>query len=150
MPTVPSPAADLGLLSAEVRALADRAALTDLVSRLARWLDGGGAGDPAPVFADDVRASTPGGEVRGRAAVVAQAQRNHAVPTHHLIGNVLADVEGDVAEVRANVVARFVRAPGDAPGPAELCGRYVLGAERGDDGWRLTSVEVEPVWRREA
>jgi SnoaL-like domain len=149
MPTVPSPVADLDRLGAEVRALSDRAALTDLASRLARWLDGGGAGDPALVFTDDVRASTPGGEVRGRAAVVAQARRNHAVPTHHLIGNVLADVEGDVAEVRANVVAHFVRAPGDAPGPTELCGRYVLGAERIDGRWLLTSVEVEPVWRRE-
>ncbi|WP_445147686.1 nuclear transport factor 2 family protein [Baekduia sp. Peel2402] len=142
-PLSPTPAA----LHAEVRALADRAALTDLVHRLGRWLDGRADGDPARVFTDDVRASTPGGEVRGRDAVVAQARRNHDLPTHHLIGNVLVDVEGDVAEVTANVTAHFVRTEGSAPGPTELGGRYVLGAERLDGRWLLSSVEVEPVWR---
>jgi SnoaL-like domain len=87
--------------------------------------------------------------VRGREAVVAQAQRNHDLPTHHLIANVLVDVEGDVAEVTANVTARFVRAEGSAPGPTQLGGRYVLGAERLDGRWLLSSVEIEPVWRVE-
>jgi SnoaL-like domain len=147
--SLPAPIADdeLGALRAEVRALADRAALTDLAHRLGRWLDGRADGDPARLFTEDVRASTPGGEVRGRAAVVAQARRNHEVPTHHLLGNVLVDVEGDVAEVLANVTAHFVRAAGGADGPTELGGRYVLGAERRDGRWLLTSVEVEPVWR---
>lgn len=144
------PAADaLAALRDEVRALADRAALTDLAHRLGRWLNGHADGDTARLFTEDVRASTPGGEVRGRAAVVAQARRNHGVPTHHLLGNVLVDVEGDVAEVLANVTARFARSEGDPPGPTELGGRYVLGAERVDGRWLLSSVEIAPVWRVE-
>lgn len=151
-PITPIPAApgdELAALREEVRALSDRAELTDLVHRLGRWLDGRGDGDPVRVLTEDVRASTPGGEVRGRAAVVAQARRNHDLPTHHLIGNVLVDVEGDVAEVVANVTGHFVRTEGAAAGPTELGGRYVLGAERVDGRWLLTSVEVEPVWRVE-
>ena len=88
-------------------ALTDRAELTDLVSRLGRWLDDGATGDPAALFADDVRVSTPGGDSTGVAAIVAQAQRNHDAPTQHVIANVLADVDGDAAHVTANMVVTF-------------------------------------------
>jgi hypothetical protein len=130
-----------------VQALADRAELTDLVSRLGNWLDGGGAGDAAALLVEDAWVSTPGGQATGRDALVAQARRNHDVPTQHLITNVLVDVEGDAAEVTANLVVTFVDEPG-TPGAHHRHGEsYAFEARRTADGWRLASVTVRPVWR---
>jgi hypothetical protein len=142
-----SPIDDLAALRAEVRALTDRAELTDLVGRLARWLDGRAAGDPAELFAPEMRASTPGGEVQGRDAVVAQARKNHDMPTHHLVGSVVIAAEGDSARITANMTGRFVRSEDTAPGPTELGGRYRFTAGRVDGRWLLTSLEASPVWR---
>ncbi|HWI72611.1 MAG TPA: nuclear transport factor 2 family protein [Baekduia sp.] len=140
---------ELTTLRDELHALTDRAALTDLVSRMALWLDGRAGGDPEDLFTPDVTASTPGGTVSGRDAIVAQARFNHDMPTHHLIGNVLPAVDGDTATITANITGHFVRAEGTVPGPTELGGRYALGARRTASGWRLSSVAVEPVWRVE-
>lgn len=135
---------DLSTLAADVRALRDRAELTDLVSRLGRWLDGQATGDPTALFVEDVRVSTPGGQATGRANLVAQAQRNHAVPTQHVITDVLSEVDGDAATIRANLVVTFVDGP---LGHHQLGEVYGFEAAHTDDGWRLTSVTVSPVWR---
>jgi hypothetical protein len=140
---------ELTTLRDELQALTDRAALTDLVSRLALWLDSRAGGEPEDLFTPDVTASTPGGSFSGREAVVGEARVNHDMPTHHLIGNVLATVDGDAATITANITGHFVRAEGTVPGPTELGGRYSLGAARTAGGWRLTSVMAEPVWRVE-
>jgi ketosteroid isomerase-like protein len=135
---------DLTLLRRDLRALTDRAQLIDLVSRLGRWLDSGATDDPAALFTEDVAVSTPGGRATGRDALVVQARRNHAVPTQHVITNVLAAVDGDRASVTANLVVTFV----DAPGAHHALGEtYAFDAARTDDGWRLASVAVRPVWR---
>ena len=143
------PADDLAALRAEVRALRDHAELTDLVGRLARWLDGRAGDDPATLFTQDMRASTPGGEVEGRDAVVAQARKNHDMPTQHLLGSIVVEVEGDAARIAASMTGHFVRSADTVPGPTELGGRYALTAARGGDRWLLTSLEARPVWRVE-
>lgn len=125
-------------------ALTDRADLTDLVTRLGRWLDGGARDDPSGLFADDVRISTPGGEAVGIAPLVTQAQRNHGVPTQHVITNLLIEVDGDVASIGANLIVTFVDGP-DAR--RQLGETYAFEAARTDAGWRLTSIAVRPVWR---
>jgi hypothetical protein len=132
-----------------LRDLTDRAALTDLVSRLGHWLDAGADGDPAALFTEDVRVSTPGGQATGVERLVAQARRNHAVPTQHLITNVLADVDGngDAARVTANLLVTFADAAG-TPGAHHMHGEtYAFEARRTGEGWRLSSVTVTPVWR---
>jgi hypothetical protein len=121
--------------------LSDRAELTDLVARLARWLDTGARGDAADVLTDDVSATTPGGRAEGREAVVAQARAAHAVPTLHQITNVLVDLDGDEAAIGAAVTATFA-------GDGATGGRYELAARRTTAGWRLTAVGMKPVYRR--
>jgi ketosteroid isomerase-like protein len=121
--------------------LSDRAELTDLVARLARWLDTGAQSDAADVLTDDVTAITPGGRAEGREAVVAQARAAHAVPTLHQITNVLVDLDGEEAAIGAAVTATF--ADDGATG-----GRYELAARRTTAGWRLTAVGMRPVYRR--
>ena len=121
--------------------LDDRQAVTDLVSRLGLWLDGETTLDQArAILAEDVSVSTPGGTAQGIEKVVAQARRNHEVPTQHVITNVLVDLDGDRATAGANLVVHLPRLD---PGRA----LRVRGA-RDDEAWRLTRIVVEPRWKR--
>lgn len=126
----------------------DLAEIRDLVSRLGRWLDARDFDRSRAVFADDVAADTPGGSARGLDQVVAQASRNHTADerTQHLITDVLVDLAGDRADVRANLLVAFAT---DAdPFNARLAGsRYRFETVRTPAGWRVRRVEVEPVWR---
>jgi hypothetical protein len=122
--------------------LDDRQAVTDLVSRLGLWLDGETTLDQAhAILADDVSVTTPGGTAQGIEKVVAQARRNHDVPTQHVITNVLVDLDGDRATAGANLIVTF---------PDSIQGeRYAFEARRDDATWRLTKIEVAQVWRRD-
>jgi hypothetical protein len=121
--------------------LHDRQAVTDLVSRLGLWLDGETTLEQArAILHDEVAVSTPGGQAHGLDNVVAQARRNHEVPTQHLITNVLVDLDGDRATAGANLVVHF---PDVTHGE-----RYAFEAANTDAGWRLTKIAVEPRWKR--
>lgn len=128
-------------------ALADRIELGELVSRLGRWLDDPTSGSPGSLLADDVSVRSPGGESRGRRRVVAQARRTHAAAvTQHAMTDILTTVDGDAATITANLVVTFVAGDG-VPSPRYQAGaRYRFGARRTADGWRLTRIDVEPVW----
>ena len=122
----------------------DRQDITDLISRLGRWLDDKRFDDARSVLTEDVTVSTPGGQAEGIERVIAQAGRNHQVPTQHLITNVLVDLDGDTATATANLLVTFAGETLDQQGE-----RYAFGASRTPDGWRLSRVEVTPIWRRE-
>jgi hypothetical protein len=122
--------------------LTDRQAITDLVSRLGLWLDEGRFDEAPSVLTDDVAVSTPGGQASGIERVIAQARRNHRFAAlQHMISNVLIDLDGDRADVRANLVATFVGSGVEQHGE-----RYRFEAVRRPEGWRLSRVEVEPIW----
>ena len=124
--------------------LADRQAITDLVSRLGAWLDDKRFDDAPSVLTEDVSVATPGGTAQGIERVAGQARRNHeGYETHHVITNVLVDLDGDRAAARANLTVTFA-------GPEaqfSMGERYRFEARRTPDGWRLSRIEVAPVWR---
>jgi hypothetical protein len=120
----------------------DRDQITDLISRLGRWLDDKQFDDARSVLTEDVTVSTPGGQAEGLERVVAQAGRNHQVPTQHLITNVLVDIDGDAAAATANLLVTFAGDTLDQHGE-----RYRFDAARTPDGWRLRRIEVTPIWR---
>jgi 3-phenylpropionate/cinnamic acid dioxygenase small subunit len=120
----------------------DREQITDLISRLGRWLDDKQFDDSRSVLTEDVTVSTPGGQAEGLERVVAQASRNHQVPTQHLITNVLVDIDGDTAAATANLLVTFARDTLDQQGE-----RYRFDAARTPEGWRLRRIEVTPIWR---
>ncbi|MDO8214017.1 nuclear transport factor 2 family protein [Conexibacter sp. CPCC 206217] len=136
----------------QLRELNDRAEIAQLVARLGRFLDEHRFDAAREVFTEDVTVDTPGGRSRGIDAVVAQASRNHAVPTQHRITDALVDLDGDRATVAANLVVVFVTpggapAPGVLPAPQRTLGeRYGFDAVRTPAGWRLSHVGVTPVW----
>ena len=128
-------------------ALVDRQDLTELVSRLGRWLDDPASAVPEALLAEDVSVRSPGGEAQGRDRVVAQAKRTHeAVVTQHAMTDVLADVDGDCATMTANALVAFVEGGGGAAPTYSSGTRYRFGARRRAAGWRLTRIEVTPVW----
>lgn len=129
--------------------LTDRAELIDLVSRQGLWLDERRFDESASIFTPDATVSTAGGRAEGLAALTAQAERNHArfARTQHVTSNVLIDLAGDVATVRANLVVTFVHSDTDPEPTFTLGERYNLEAVRTSLGWRFSRVEVTPVWR---
>jgi hypothetical protein len=135
--------------------LGDRIELELLVSGLGQFLDAHDAARAPRLFADDVVVTTLGGRAEGRDAVVAQALRNHQVPTQHLISNLVSELDGDEARMSANLLVVFADGPSARVGPQQvelptagltLGERYRFAARRGDDGWRLTRIAIEPIW----
>jgi 3-phenylpropionate/cinnamic acid dioxygenase small subunit len=132
-------------------ALTDRAELADLLVRQGLWLDERRYDEAPAIFTPDATVATPGGTAEGIGALTAQARKNHDpyARTQHITTNVLIDLDGDRATVRANQIAAFVRDAGaDRLPQAEftLGERYRFEAVRTPEGWRFTRVEVTPVW----
>jgi 3-phenylpropionate/cinnamic acid dioxygenase small subunit len=134
--------------------LADRHDITDLVYRLGAVLDDQRFDDMRTLVVEEATVRTPGGAAEGREALIAQARRNHQPdePTQHVITNVLVDLDGDRAKVRANLVVTFASpAHRDAALPAPPT-KYTLGeiyrfdVVRTPEGWRFSRVETSPVW----
>jgi hypothetical protein len=147
---------DITSLTEQIQELSDRQAIADLITRLGRMLDDKTFDDTEAILADEVTVHTPGGRARGRDAVVAQARRNHTVRTQHVITDVLIELEGDRAHASANLIATFapdgpdsrltINGSEQAESTLMLGERYRFKAARGASGWRLTSIEVAPVW----
>lgn len=128
---------------------ADRADLAHLLARQGLWLDELRFDETAEIFTADATATTPGGQAKGREALIDQARRNHSryELTHHTTSNVLIDLDGDRAVVRANLVAYLIRDAAEPEPTLTLGSRYRFEAVRTEQGWRFTSVEAIPVWR---
>jgi ketosteroid isomerase-like protein len=130
--------------------LLDREAVSMLVHRVGACLDDARFDDLRQLLAEDVVVRTPGGVSEGVDAVLAQASRNHDAEERiqHVITDVLVDVDGDRAEVRANLVVTFGRGALSNP-PYFVMGEiYEFRARRDADGWRLTSIATRAIWRQ--
>jgi hypothetical protein len=149
-------ATDISSLTDQLQRVEDGQAITQLVARLGRMLDEKRFDDARSILADDITVRTPGGEAHGPDAVAAQARRTHTVSTQHAISDVLIDLDGDRARVRANLIATF--AP-DRPGARLVIGDaehpdsylslgevYRFEAVRTAAGWRLARIETERKW----
>ena len=135
-----------------VRDLCDRSAITDLVSRLGRWLDQKQFDDAellASLFTQDILLETPGGKSEGLAAVVDQARRRHTEErTQHVHTNVLVDLHGDTAAVEANLIVTFVPRAAAADVFSQVGTRYRFTVVRTGEGWRFSSIRDTLIWRR--
>ncbi|WP_040834586.1 nuclear transport factor 2 family protein [Nocardia brevicatena] len=101
------------------RHLGDRMEITALVDRLGSSLDEGRFADLHATYTVDATARTPGGQARGRDALIAQASRNHRpdYAIQHFVTNVRIDLDGDSATVRANLLVVFARKDTEATTP---------------------------------
>lgn len=121
--------------------LEDRVALTELLNRYCQAADCDDFAGHADCFADDAVLISRMGEVRGRAAIMAQ-NRAYAVRyeiLQHLMSNMAFQIDGD--EATGTATARFV-AMRSAESPAEQrAGRYEFRFRREDGRWWI-------VWER--
>jgi len=134
--------------------LDDRTEITDLVYRLGICLDEGRFDDLRELVVEDATVRTPGGRSEGREALIAQARRNHPADqgSQHVVTNVLVDLDGDRAKVRANLVVHITTpddAPTDAPAPpprGTIGEVYRFELTRTPEGWRFSRIETVPLW----
>lgn len=137
-----------------LRALLDRSEIADLVARSLVAIDEGRFDDLRTIYTEDSTASAPGGQAHGRDAIVAQVSGNHTPErrSQHLVGDIVVDLDGHTAQARANVFAAFApSAPDDAsplapPAQVTFGTVYRYRAVRTADGWRLSAVEISPLW----
>ncbi|MFE1592061.1 nuclear transport factor 2 family protein [Nocardia sp. NPDC058705] len=140
-------------LRGQLRELLDRQEIQALVDRLTAAVDEGRFDAFTTIYTADVTAKSPGGEARGREAVIALASRNYSSERHesHYISNVQIDLESDRAAVRANTIFTIfptVAVAGRmAPEPLFTSGGpYRFEAVRTTEGWRFSRVETQPLW----
>ncbi|MFD8251795.1 nuclear transport factor 2 family protein [Streptomyces werraensis] len=135
----------------QVRALTDRAAVTDLISRYLRSLDEGVLDDEwARAFhTEDVVAEMPIGTVRGRDAVLDRVRRGMALfdRTVHLGTNDVVEIDGDRATVRGAQLSTHVLADGSQE-VFVSAGRTETELVRTDEGWRISATALRVVWTR--
>jgi hypothetical protein len=134
-------------MDADLQSLLDERAILRGLSRFARILDGRRWAEVGEVFADDVTFNYgDGAEQRGLEALRDNFRRflDRCGPSHHLLGSIVVEVDGERAVSRAYVQARH-QAP--APTPERLFdtnGEYVDRWERRPEGWRI--VRRDATW----
>lgn len=127
-----------------IRELADRAELADLVARHSLWIDEGRYDESDRLFTEDVVVTSLRGQARGIDALTELARSRHGeyARTLHNKSNLLIELDGDTATVRAHDVAVYVL---DDETEAIAAARHRYGARRTRDGWRFDRLEVTPV-----
>lgn len=132
-----------------IRALADRAELAELVARHSLWIDEGRYGETDLLFTKDVVVKSPRGEARGIEALIELVRSGHDTysRTLHSKSNLIIEVDGETATVRAHDIAVFVI---DDETEALAAGYHRYGARRTGDGWRFDRLVVTPVALTEA
>ncbi|THA57825.1 nuclear transport factor 2 family protein [Streptomyces sp. A1136] len=133
----------------QLRALTDRAEITDLMDRYLRSLDDG-VFDEAwarDFHTENVTADMPIGVVHGRAALSAHVQRGMALfeRTVHLGGNNVIEIDDGRATVRGAQLSTHVLA--DDPGNVFVsAGHTETELVRTADGWRISASALRVVW----
>ena len=132
-----------------VRELADRAELGDLVARHSLWIDEGRYDEAGMLFTEDVVVTSPRGEASGIEALVGLVRLGHDMyaRTLHNKCNVVIEVDGETATVRAHDIGVFVI---DDKTQSIGAAFHRYGARRTVNGWRFDSLQVTPVALTEA
>ncbi|TXG89497.1 nuclear transport factor 2 family protein [Rhodococcus rhodnii] len=127
-----------------LRSLTDRSELTDLVARHSVWLDEARYDESDRLFTTDVVVRSPRGTATGLDGLVALARAGHDAYSRrmHSKSNLVVDVDGDTATVRAHDLAVFVI---DDESEAIAAAVHRYGARRTESGWRFTSLDITPI-----
>lgn len=133
----------------QLRALTDRAEITDLMDRYLRSLDDGVFDEEwARAFhTEDVTAEMPIGTVHGRDALMAHVRRGMALfdRTVHLGTNVRIEIDGARATARGAQLSTHVLADGTG-NVFVSAGHTETHLVRTADGWRISASALRVVW----
>ena len=127
------------------RTVHDQWAIGDLLVRYCRWVDDGLLERAVQLFTEDARFHTMGRTLRGHDDIRAfwgpGADQPPARPsTAHLLSNIVADVDGDTAQVESD----WCMLTRDEHGGTSiaLAGRYRDRMRRVGASWRIAEREV--------
>jgi ketosteroid isomerase-like protein len=126
-----------------LRELVDYEEIRGLLARLGDWLDGQG-GDPAEIYEPDITAHSPRGEIQGLAEVIERVAPSGEERSQHFHTDVVVDVDGDTALVRANQFVQVFR-PGETP-HRTAGGRAAYRLTRREKGWRIAHLDMTLEW----
>lgn len=128
----------------DLQELADRSELAELVARHSLWLDELRYDESDQLFTDDVVVKSLRGEATGIEALIQIARKGHDTyaRTLHNKSNLVIQLDGDTAVVRANDVAVLVRHDMTEEIAAAV---HHYTARRTTDGWRFDRLEVTPL-----
>lgn len=140
-----------------VSELADRAEITTLVSRYFSAIDDKrlDRATLASVFTAGGRLTRPNGSSTvGPEAIADQQSESFARfrATHHVSSDHVIDLDGDSAQVRANLIAMHLWADQERD-PHTLQTHFLAGGvlhafvERTGQGWRLSELSMRNTWR---
>lgn len=141
----------------QLRTLLDRVELSDLIDRYVLTLDTADHRSRdvdwyRTIFTDDVRLAFPIGDHRGVSGLP-EFQRHAKLQwkdTHHLSSNHVFDIEGDRAQMRAQLTATHVAHDANNTQSAsphfDIGGFYEAGAVRTAQGWRIDKLDFTVVW----
>lgn len=134
---------------AQARGLADKQEIADLCARYTTALDTRDWDLLAGCFAPDPVFVHPGGRLEGFAAILDRTRTALAplTATQHLLGSLVAEVDGDSARSVCYFQAQHVRA--GTPGGERyiIAGRYTDTLTRTADGWKITERVQDYLWR---
>ncbi|MFE7617086.1 nuclear transport factor 2 family protein [Streptomyces sp. NPDC057496] len=142
---------DIEEMRRQLRALTDRAEITDLLDRYLRSLDAGVFDEEwaREFHTEDVTAEMPIGTVHGRDALLSHVRRGMALfdRTVHLGTNAVIEIDGDRATARGAQLSTHVLA--DGPGGLFVsAGHADNELVRTADGWRISASALRVVWTR--
>jgi hypothetical protein len=128
--------------------LLDRLRIEEHISGLGRCLDERDFEGLRGHFTEDATVRTPGGTAVGHDALVDQARRRHSVDEgiQHVITNLIVDLSGDQASVRANLLVSFASRGAEGPAPFQLGEVYRFQLRRTIEGWRIAALTSTPTW----
>jgi hypothetical protein len=134
--------------AASIRDLDDRVRIEQQISTLGRCLDERDFEALRGLFTVDATVQTPGGTAAGHDALVEQARTRHTRDDgiQHIITNLIVELNGDRASVRANLLVSFANAGPADPSPFLLGEVYRFALARTADGWRITTLISKPTW----
>jgi hypothetical protein len=135
----------------------DRFEITELLNQFFRALDEKSFNETtmSTIFTPDAKAVRPNGVAVTGPRNIGESQRQSFVrfrATQHLVSDQVTTINGDDAEVRANLVAMHLWADGN--GDPNALERYFLAgsvvqakAEMTSSGWRISELAVHNTWR---
>ncbi|HKP07811.1 MAG TPA: nuclear transport factor 2 family protein [Microbacterium sp.] len=130
---------------AQLQWLTDRAAITDLILDFARCVDDRDHERYVSNFLEDGQLVLPFHTAHGRDAILTMPTPPESWKTHHHLGNIYIQIDGDVATSRAYLTATHVFSD-DRTDNAHAGGWYEHEVVRTPEGWRFRRVELVVVW----
>jgi SnoaL-like domain len=129
----------------------DQLELERTVWSLGRCLDERDFDGLRQLFTADATVTTAA-TATGLDAVVEQARRRHSQDDgiQHVITNLIADVDGDQATGRANLLVSFAHAGPADPAPRLIGEVYRFAFRRTPQGWRISRLTATRTWSFQA